>query len=136
MTTTDHYAVGFVIMACSLSLTFCVVKCLGQLEQSRCSYITTACCKVERDLSSPAHVIDVPAPVPGGGGGVIRHMHTEAALANMANYRSDDDDDDDDIDDNSPAASAATTVLSRRRTTAANAMTTAAVTPATVAVVL
>ena len=101
MTNTDHYAIGFVIMACSLSLTFCVVKFLGQLEQSRCSYITTACCKVERDLSSRAHVIDVPAPLPGG---VVRHMHAEDALK-MVTYRSDDgsesEEDDGDDDDGS-----------------------------------
>jgi len=47
----------------AISATYCVVKSIAQIQQSRCSRLSTVCCTVERSLDdTEATVIDVTPP--------------------------------------------------------------------------
>lgn len=55
-------AVGFIICAASVSVTYCVVKSLGQCEQSRCEEVSTKCFHIKRNLNHPAALVRVGTP--------------------------------------------------------------------------
>ena len=60
---------GHFVGAIALSVTYCMVKCLAQVEQSRCVEIDCCCSavKLRRAVESRSTVIDVVTPqIPGG----------------------------------------------------------------------
>jgi hypothetical protein len=60
---------GLFVGAIALSVTYCMVKCLAQVEQSRCVEIDCCCSavKLRRAVESRSTVIDVVTPqIPGG----------------------------------------------------------------------
>lgn len=60
--TTELVEIAILVGAISSAVTYCVVKCLAQLEQSRCSEISCCCLTIFRDTYPEAQPTDVEAP--------------------------------------------------------------------------
>lgn len=58
----SYAAITLLIASTAVSLAYCMVKVLAQLEQSRCSEINTRCCTISRDLSEAALQVAVAHP--------------------------------------------------------------------------
>ena len=53
----------YIVPIFAISVTYCVVKSIAQIQQSRCLRLSTACCAVERSIDDQDTVIDVTYPV-------------------------------------------------------------------------
>jgi hypothetical protein len=64
MTDASLVELGLFVGAIALSTTYCIVKCLAQVEQSRCVEIDCCCnaVRLRRAVEAKSTVIDVAAP--------------------------------------------------------------------------
>ena len=54
----------YIVPICAISVTYCVVKSIAQLQQSRCLRLSTTCCTVERSIDDrDTEIVDVTHPV-------------------------------------------------------------------------
>lgn len=59
---TEMVEIAILVATVSSAVTYCLVKCLAQLEQSRCSEISCCCLTVFRDTSQTSAEMHVDAP--------------------------------------------------------------------------
>lgn len=64
MTDASLVELGLFVGAIAISTTYCIVKCLAQVEQSRCVEIDCCCnaVRLRRAVEATSTVIDVAAP--------------------------------------------------------------------------